>query len=191
MNRAYSFLEIKALDADQRIIEGWATKPEPDRVGDIVESKGASFRLPLPLLMDHDHTAAVGDVFDATVSDRGIRFKAKIARVTEPGAIKDLCDSAWSAAKAGLRRAVSIGFRPLDMEPLPSGGMRFRKWDWYELSMVSVPALASATIDQVKAFDRAQLRKATQPRRVIQLTDSDYRAAGLTPPWRQRGVLKL
>jgi phage head maturation protease len=187
---AVSFLELKALDAEQRTIEGWATRPETDRVGDIVESKGAVYRLPLPLLMDHDHSSAVGEVISATVSEAGIRFKAKIAKIAEPGPIKDLCDSAWSAAKAGLRRAVSIGFRPLKAEPLPNGGTRFLSWDWYELSMVAVPALATATIDQVKAFDRDLRRKAGRGR-VVRLDDQSgsHRVVRLADPVRAKSSL--
>src|SRR5690606_1908837 len=130
---------------------------------------------------------------EAKVSDVGIRFKAKIAKIAEGGALKDLCDSAWSAAKAGLRRAVSIGFRPLDAEPLPNGGTRFKRWDWYELSMVSVPCAPGATIDSIKSFDRDLIRRASKGRvvrldkprahRVVKL-DMPTRAApqnGLSP----------
>lgn len=168
MSRAYSFLEIKALDDEQRLISGWASRVEPDRAADVVEPRGAEFKLPLPLLLDHDHVRAVGDVIEATVTDAGIRFKARIAKIAEPGAMKDLCDSAWAAAKAGLRRAVSIGFRPLRTEPLANGGTRFLAWDWFELSMVSVPCAPGATIDQIKSLDR-NLR-AKHPRgRVVRL----------------------
>jgi hypothetical protein len=165
---AVSFLEIKTLDEEQRTLEGWASRPQLDRMGDIVESRGAQFRLPLPLLLDHVHSSTVGEVFDANVTDAGIRFKARIAKIGEPGAIKDLCDSAWQAAKAGLRKAVSIGFRPLESEPIATG-TRFKKWEWYELSMVSVPALASATIDQVRAYDQTLRAKAGT--RVVRLDD--------------------
>ena len=178
--RVVSFLEVKALDEEQRLIEGWATKPEVDRVGDIVESRGAQFRLPLPLLMDHDHRSAVGDVISATVTDAGIRFKAKIAKVATPGPIRDLCDGAWEAAKAGLRRAVSIGFRPLESEPIKGGGWRFKSWEWHELSLVSVPALASATIDQVKAYDRELLAK-TRGHRVVKVGAPAGRKSLITP----------
>lgn len=172
MSRLVSHLQLKALDGEQRILEGWASKPECDRSGDIVESRGAAYKLPLPLLMDHDHKSAVGEVYEASVSDAGIRFKAKIAKIDEPGAIKDLCDSAWSAAKAGLRRAVSIGFRALDMEPISGGGWRFKEWEWYELSLVSVPACAGASIDQIKTIDRT-LRKNEKygNGRVVRLSD--------------------
>lgn len=179
MARVVSHLQLKALDSEQRVLEGWASRPESDRQGDIVVSKGATYRLPLPLLMDHDHKSAVGEVFEASVTDAGIRFKAKIAKIAEPGPIKDLCDSAWSAAKAGLRRAVSIGFRGLDVEPMPTGGLRFKSWEWFELSLVAVPACAGASIDQIKSIDR-QLRRANlRPTRVLRLTDDDFARAGI------------
>ena len=45
MNRAYSFIEIKSIDEDQRIIEGIASTPSADRVGDVVLSEGAKFKI--------------------------------------------------------------------------------------------------------------------------------------------------
>lgn len=179
MTRVVSHLQLKALDSEQRILEGWASTPEFDRMGDIVQSSGATYKLPLPLLMDHDHKAAVGEVFSATVTDAGIRFKAKIAKIEEPGSIKDLCDCAWSAAKAGLRRAVSIGFLPLERVPLKSGGWHFKAWQWTELSLVTVPACQGATIDQIKSIDRNLRANIKQTSRVIRLTDNDYRKAGI------------
>lgn len=173
MNRVVSLLSIKTLDAEQRIIEGWATRSTPDRVGDVVESKGAVFKLPLSLLLDHNHTAAIGEVIEATAMNDGIRFKAKLAKIEEPGPLKELCDDAWTMVRSGLRKAVSIGFRPLDMEPIPGAGMRFKKWEWFELSLVSVPALAGATIDTVKSYDRTlrAARRGTLPIRVVRLAD--------------------
>ena len=50
MDRAFVALEIKALNDDERIIEGWASRVEEDRMGDIVIPKGAVYNLPLPYL---------------------------------------------------------------------------------------------------------------------------------------------
>jgi len=152
MNRAVVALEIKALDEDARIIEGWATTPEPDRVGDIVVPTGAKFKLPLPFLLDHDHKSVVGEVNHAEVTDKGIRFRAQIAKILEPGEAKDLTDKAWQLVKSGLRRAVSIGFGPIEMEPLPRGGLKFTSWDWWELSAVGVPAQPGAKITATKSY---------------------------------------
>jgi hypothetical protein len=53
MDRAYSLLEVKAVDDAARVIRGVATTPTPDRVGDIVEPLGVRFKNPLPLLHQH------------------------------------------------------------------------------------------------------------------------------------------
>ena len=52
MNRAFVSFEIKSLDDEQRLIEGWATTPEVDRMGDIVLPKGAEYKLPIPFLLE-------------------------------------------------------------------------------------------------------------------------------------------
>jgi uncharacterized protein len=152
MNRAFLGLHIRALDDGARIIEGIASTPSADRVGDIVEPRGVQYRLPLPFLLDHDHSKAVGEVDSVSVGADGIRFRAHIKKISTPGSLKELCDDAWAMVQTGLRRAVSIGFRPLDAEPMRGGGMRFKAWEFLELSAVSVPANADATITATKGF---------------------------------------
>jgi len=117
MNRAYAVLAIRAVDDEQRVIEGIATTPSTDRMGDIVEPMGATFALPMPLLWQHDHAAPVGMVEFAKPTKAGIPFKATLARVDEPGRLKDRIDEAWQSVKAGLIRAVSIGFGRLITRP--------------------------------------------------------------------------
>jgi Escherichia/Staphylococcus phage prohead protease len=155
MNRVFVALEIKALDEDARILEGWATTIDEDRMGDIVVPRGAKFELPMPFLLDHDHRQVVGEVNRAEVTDKGIKFTAQIKKIAEPGEVKDLCDKAWQLVKNGLRRAVSIGFRPLEMEGLKTGGLKFTSWEWYELSAVGVPAQANAVITGTKSYSLA------------------------------------
>lgn len=151
MNRASISLAIKNLDEDSRLLEGWATRPEEDRVGDIVLPKGAIFKLPLPFLLDHDHRKAVGEVDRVEVTSKGIKFWAHIKKIAEPGEVKDMCDSAWALVRSGLRRSVSIGFRALDVEPR-GRGLKIKSWEWLELSAVTVPALSSASITSIKDF---------------------------------------
>lgn len=152
MNRALVRFEIKALDDDARTIEGWATIPEVDRMGDIVLPKGAEYELPIPFLLDHDHSQVVGEVERVQVSDKGIKFWAHIKKIAEEGDAKALCDKAWSYIKHGLRKAVSIGFRPLDFDVLPNGGLKFTSWEWYELSAVGIPAQPGAKITGTKSY---------------------------------------
>lgn len=152
MKNAYIALHIKAVSGDARRIEGWASRPEEDRVGDVVLPKGAIFTLPLPFLLDHDPKQAVGEVDRAEVSDKGIKFWAHIKKIDEPGEVKDLCDKAWTLVKTGLRKAVSIGFAPKEFDVLPTGGLKFTSWEWLELSAVTVPAAPGAMITGIKNF---------------------------------------
>lgn len=154
--RAYSFISVKSVDEGQRVIRGMATTPDPDRMGDIVEPKGASYRNPLPLLWMHDHRQPVGTVTFGKATDEGIPFEAKIAAIPEPAQLKARCDEAWASVKSGLIGAVSIGFRAVEWAIIEStGGVRFSKTDIFELSLVTVPANPNATIQQVKSMDSA------------------------------------
>lgn len=154
-NRAYSLLEIKALDDDERVITGIATTPSPDRVGDIVDPMGAKFADEIPLLWQHRHDSPVGSTKFGRPTKRGIPFTATVAKIAEPGVLKDLVDMAWQSVKARLVKGVSIGFRPLDYDIMPGGGLNFSKTEIYELSLVTIPANAEATIQTIKAMDLA------------------------------------
>jgi hypothetical protein len=62
VDRAYALLEIKALDQSSRTFSGIASTPELDRVGDMVDPAGVTFRNPLPLLFHHDPKQPIGRV---------------------------------------------------------------------------------------------------------------------------------
>jgi uncharacterized protein len=156
--RAYSLLEVKAYDEDTREITGTATTPEPDRMGDVVEPLGAKFAAELPLLWQHRHDAPVGTVKFGKPTRSGIPFKASVAKIETPGMLKDQVDLAWDAVKAKLVRGVSIGFRALEYSFMDSGGIRFTEVEIIELSLVTIPANASATIQTIKAMDTAGRR---------------------------------
>lgn len=153
MNRAYAILDIKAMSDDDRVIEGIASTPTADRMGDIVEPLGAKFALPMPLLWQHDSRLPIGQVEFAKPTAKGIPFKARLASTDEPGALKDRLDEAWQSIKLGLVRAVSIGFRSLEHSFMEGGGVKFHAWEWLELSAVTIPANADATITSIKSID--------------------------------------
>lgn len=154
MKRAYSVLEVKELDDDKRVVTGIASTPSTDRMDDIVEPKGAVFKLPLPLLWQHRHDQPIGHVTQAKVKDSGIEVTAQIAK--SDGALKQFLDSAWESIKLGLVRGFSIGFVPIESADIEgSWGRRFMKWEWYELSAVTIPANAEATIQTIKSIDSA------------------------------------
>ena len=76
MQRGYSLLHVKSISDERRQVFGMATTPSVDRVGDIVESRGAKFAKELPLLLFHDHTLPVGTVRLKTPTKDGIEFEA-------------------------------------------------------------------------------------------------------------------
>jgi HK97 family phage prohead protease len=165
IERAYSLLEVKALDDDTRTITGMATTPETDRVGDIVDPLGASYAKEIPLLWQHQHDKPVGMATFGRATKSGIPFTASLPVIAEAGALKDLVDMAWQSVKAKLVRGVSIGFRALEYSFMDEGGIRFVKTEIYELSLVTIPANASATIQTIKAMDSH--REATRGVRLI------------------------
>ena len=153
MHRAYALLEVKALNDDQRIITGIATTPTPDRMGDIVEPLGVKFKNPMPLLWQHRSSEVVGTVKFGKPTKDGIGFEARLPKLEEPGTLKDRIDEAWQSVKLGLVRAVSIGFRSIEMSFMKSGGVHYLESEVLELSLVTIPAQADAVIETVKAID--------------------------------------
>jgi HK97 family phage major capsid protein/HK97 family phage prohead protease len=149
LTRGYSTLEVKSVDDEQRIIEGVASTPVTDRVGDILEPEGAEFKLPLPLLWQHRSDQPIGQVLRAKVTKAGIEIRAQIAK----GLLPEI-DRAWTLIKSGLVRGLSVGFNPIEYADIAGTyGMRFTKWEWLELSAVTVPANADATISLIKSLD--------------------------------------
>lgn len=171
VERAYSQFEIKTVDEDQRIIEGIATTPTPDRMSDIVEPLGASYELPLPFLWQHDSDQPVGHVISAKPTKKGIPVTIKMAQIDIPGKLKDRLDEAWQSIKIGLVRGLSIGFAPKEYSYIEETyGVHFLEWDWLELSAVTIPANAEAGIEAIKSLDRkARAAFGTKRIRVVNL----------------------
>lgn len=164
MKYAHSFLEIKAMEpgADgKRRFKGIATTPTADRSGDIVEPKGAEFKLPIPLCWMHNTRDPVGWVTAAKVTDKGIEIEGEIASVQEPASLKERLDTAWAMLTVKLVQGLSIGFKPLEEARIgDTYSYRYLKWLWLELSPVTVPANGDCSITQIKSADEVVRRAA-------------------------------
>lgn len=155
MKLAYSLLEVKSVNDDDWTFEGIATTPTPDRVDDVVEPKGAEFTLPVPFLWQHDKRQPIGQVIEASVTDSGIAVKFKLTKPDEVQSekLKERLQEAYDSIKTGLVRGLSIGFRGLEVADIQgTWGYKFIKWDWYELSAVTIPANQEATITGIKTL---------------------------------------
>lgn len=179
MNRAYATLEIKAAQDGRRLFSGVASSISVDREGDIVVPAGAQFKLPLPLLMMHDSTQPVGWVQRAVVSADSITIDGEIADIAEPGPLKDRLTEAWQLLTSKLVRGLSIGFKSIESARIENTfSQRFISWLWLELSCVTIPANADASITSIKSFDQ-QLRAASGQARLLATRAA---AAAILPP---------
>lgn len=198
--RAYSTLDIKSMDEDssKRRFSGTASTPNTDKMGDIVEPKGAVFQLPIPLLWQHRSSEPVGWVRACKVTDKGIEVDCELAVVTEPGRLKDRLDEAWQSLRAKLVRGLSIGFRPLESTRIENTyAYRYIKWAWDELSAVTIPANEDCSIASIKSADQAIRRAALGARPVVRLDLPPAASGNSTPgvsgqqPPRRKGVVYL
>lgn len=153
LERAYALLEIKSVAAESRTFSGIASTPELDRQGDMVDPAGVCFRNPVPLLYHHDQTQPIGRAH-LTVTAEGILFEASLPVVDEPGPLKTRVDDAWQCIKSGVITGVSIGHLPRKNghERLHAGARKLTHTEICELSLVTIPANANATIRLVKSL---------------------------------------
>lgn len=160
--KAYSLLELKQVDDEERVLRGIATTPTVDRVGDVVDPLGAIFRGPINLHLYHKHDMPVGHVEFSRPTKAGIPFTASIPNVAEEGTVRERTNEAWHSVKYKLLRAVSIGFNVLEdgAELMKNGGLKFTKWEMLELSLVGVPANPDAVITAFKSADPSAIRDA-------------------------------
>lgn len=155
MKKAWSVLQVKAVDDEERLISGIASTPQLDRQGDIVDPKGLKYSNPTPLLWQHKMDAPVGTVTFDAATEAGLTFTAHLPKVDEDGALKSRVDEAWQSIKHGLVTGVSIGFRGAEVERLKGERFRIKTAELVELSLVTVPANPQAMITAIKAIDAA------------------------------------
>jgi HK97 family phage prohead protease len=180
IHKAFSLVNVKTIEqeGDFYVIRGTATTPEADRQQDIVEPLGARYAETIPLLWMHDSQKPVGLASFGTPTQKGIPFTARLPKVKEAGALRDRIEEAVQSIKYRLVAAVSIGFRVLNnaIEHIANGGVRFLQTEIIELSLVVLPANASATIASIKSLDSRTRRAVSgQVRAGVPLLDGKKR----------------
>lgn len=98
------------------------------------------------VLWSHDPDKPIANAENAIVGADQISARIRFA----PLGISPRADEIRGLVKSGVVRAVSVGFDPVEGEPLdpkkPRGGQRFTDWELLELSFVSVPADPGAMV---------------------------------------------
>lgn len=115
-----------------------------DRYGDVVVASGwqlANFKLNPIALFNHNSNAPIGTWKNIRVDDR--KLKARLVFADEGTSPR--IDELRSLARQNILRAASVGFAPIEDEPLSEGrGTRYTKNELLEVSLVSVPANPAA-----------------------------------------------
>ncbi len=185
---AYAVLTVKAVNEDERVISGIATTPSTDREGDIIDSEGLTWKNPLPLLRMHKADQPVGTATFGKATKSGIPFTATLPKIDEPGDLQERVDMAWQEVKLGLVRGVSIGFRASEYSFMDGGGIHFIAGEVLELSLVTIPANAEATIQTIRSFDQREAAASGTTPPPGRRAPAAVAAPSITPQARAAGV---
>ncbi|MFW1748781.1 HK97 family phage prohead protease [Acinetobacter guillouiae] len=174
LHKSFGSFEIKAVDDEKRTFKGVASTPNQDRSKDIMVPTGAKFSLPMPLLFHHDMRQPIGHVTEAKVTEKGIEVTLHIPEIKEEGLLKQRVDEAYQSLKYGLVKGLSVGFLPeWDLAiMLKGGGIQFDEWEWYELSLVTIPCNRESETDFKKAFEDHKAALGEQPQKTVSDGDS-------------------
>lgn len=192
MKRAYSTIEIKAMEGEgnKRTFTGIASTPTADRSGDIVLPKGAKFKLPIPLLWQHNSSKPIGWVTEAKVTSAGIEIKCEVADIPDDGDLKKRLDEAWQAIKYKLVRGLSIGFNPLKYSRIAETySYEYQEWEWLELSAVTIPANSDASIQSIKSVAKTEQAASGQHASKAPVLKSTPDASGNSSNINPKGIL--
>ncbi|WP_426525655.1 hypothetical protein [Bradyrhizobium sp. McL0615] len=114
-----------------------------DRYGDVVEASGwdlTEFAANPIALANHDASFVAGTWHNVHVANNKLLGHLQLA---PPGTSPRL-DELRKLVLSGIYRACSVGFLPIDFEPLSGGGRRYKKQRLIECSIVSTPANPAA-----------------------------------------------
>lgn len=132
---------------------------EPDRTGDVIEVKGWEIGKFSPIaLFNHNRDAVIGKWENVRVRAGQLLGRLVLA---DPGT-SPIVDMVRALIRQDILETVSVGFRPLDHEPMdkddPWGARRFTKQELLEASIVAVPAnpRARRVIKQFLSDDQAE-----------------------------------
>jgi len=190
MTRRFSAPVSKLLDTQgvgARQVLAVISDPTLDRTKDVMNPAGCvldNYRLNPLLLANHDPDHPIGN---ATPTVRKRRVEALIDFA--PAGVSQMADEWCGLAKAGVLRAFSVGFNPIEYKPNKSGGYDYNKWELMEVSLVAVPANPGAVVvARSLVFDAARMkRERAADLASLDRIDVGARAKPFAPPRELRG----
>lgn len=146
MRKIFGQLQSKSAGLGPRQVRVIASDATPDRAGDILEPSGcdlSDYKSNPIVLLNHEADDPIGT---ASLSIANGRVEGVITFA--PEGVSEDADEACALAKAGILRGASVGFIPIEAEPIRGAGVRYRSWKLVELSLVAVPANPSALVTE-------------------------------------------
>ena len=147
-----SFDKIKAADDGSVVIRGYASTPDFDRAGDVIQTgawdKGglANFKANPIILFNHDYDRPIGKATEVITSSDGLELEVRISKSAAGG----ICD----LIKEGILGAFSVGFRIKDADYIEeTNGLLIKEAELYEVSVVSIPCNQAAMFSLAKSFN--------------------------------------
>jgi HK97 family phage prohead protease len=158
MNKFLDFaFEVKSIDAEQGIIEGYAsTFGNMDQGFDIVD-RGAfaktlrENRGRVPILADHDPRRQIGWNLVAQEDDRGLYVKGQLD-VKENQLARERFSLVKQALELDVKYGFSIGYSTIKAEPDPTNVSirRLKELKLWEYSLVTFPMNTEAAVTAAK-----------------------------------------
>ena len=116
-----------------------------DDYGDVIEASGWDLtnflRNPIALF-NHNADFPIGKWEGLNVKGGALRGHLRLA----PRGTSRRIDEIRKLIEAGILRAVSVGFRPLESKPRSKSGEHFLRSELVETSLVSIPANPNALV---------------------------------------------
>lgn len=154
-----------------------------DRMGDIIEVAGwdlKNFKKNPVALWMHDHDKPIGTWGNVRVEGKQLLGELKLATTNLARMAKQLIED-------GVLKAVSVGFRPKEHEPIdekePYGAWRIKAAELFEVSLVSVPAHQNALLlskslglspaERKLIFAKGEDTKVESGKRIVELARQD------------------
>jgi HK97 family phage prohead protease len=139
---------VRFVGLGERQVKFIASDATLDRQGDVLVPEGcdlANYKRNPILLWQHRPDSPVARAVSITASSRAVEALAQFP----PEGTDETSDRVYKMIKAGVVNAVSVGFNPLEMEPLGRGrGQKYTRWELCEVSFVSIPANPAAVITE-------------------------------------------
>jgi HK97 family phage prohead protease/HK97 family phage major capsid protein len=140
------------IDAENRIVAGYASTPAIDSYGDMVEPTAFSATMlnfmknPIMFFGHQWFNLPIGKIISYDIRNDGLWVEAKISETA-----KDI----WQLIKEGILKGFSIGFDIPEggADELPGGGLHIKLLRLLEISIVNIPANPETLIELAKSHN--------------------------------------